>query len=184
MVCTCVESLGENELLLYEKKGWLRTQGIFKQSPPVCVWLNSSVASIKLSRSSDSGGPVPPLWPWWCQQCLVPTISVQEVIPFLEPRLFMLCDWIIWPAAREATFVARLGCFSAFAWELIVSAPECTIPAYSVFCLPHCEERGPLFIKTHFPPSPGLFISTYKAYYFFLWPFWLLKPQLSPLCLF
>lgn len=92
---------------------------------------------------------------------------------FSAPRLFMFCDWIIQPGAREATFVARLGCFSALPLSWLFQRSLCTrwheAMTPGVFCIlpTHCKENGLLFIKTHFPsetPFPSLFISTYKDY--------------------
>lgn len=79
---------------------------------PVSVWLNSNahrvlnctVAQTLAARHCHSApkgvGALAPL-------------SRLQGNCFSAPRLFMFCDWIIRPRAREATFVARLGCFSA-----------------------------------------------------------------------
>lgn len=94
----------------------LETLGIPHRNPldfvPVSVWLNSNahtvlnctVAQTAVPRHCHSGpGGV----------CALAPLSRLEGNCFSAPRLFMFCDWIIRPRAREATFVARLGCFSA-----------------------------------------------------------------------
>ena len=113
---------------------------------------------------------------------------------FSAQRLFMFCDWIIQPRARRATFVARLGCFSALPlswlfqrgfvptsrrsrwyWHILYSVYP-TVKKTDCFLLKLISHQRHL--------SPVYFFLPMKPINFFFLPFWLLKTQLSPLCLF
>lgn len=107
----------------YSKHGELcRNPLIFA---PVSLWLNGdahrvlncTAAQTAATRHCHSGpggaGALAPL-------------SRLQGNCFSAPRLFMFCDWIIRPRATEATFVARLGCFSALPLSWLFQRSLCT----------------------------------------------------------
>lgn len=161
---------------------------------PVSVWLNSdahrvlnrtvaqTAAAVHYCHSGPGGvGALAPL-SWLLGNC------------FSAPGLFMFCDWIIRPRAREAPFVARLGCFSALPLSWLFqrgSAPTSQSwrywhILYSVYPAVTKTDRFLLKVISHQRHlSPVfLFLSMKPINFFFSDPFAFLKTQLSPLCLF
>lgn len=162
---------------------------------PVSVWLNSDAHRVLNRTVAQTAAAA-------ASYCHSGPGGVGALAPlsrllgncFSAPGLFMFCDWIIRPRAREAPFVARLGCFSALPLSWLFqrgSAPAGQSRRYwhilySVY--PAVTKTGRFLLKVishqrHLSPV-YLFLPMKPIKCFFSDPFAFLKTQLSPVCLF
>lgn len=97
---------------------------------------------------------------------------------FFCAEVIHICDWIIRPRARKATFVARLGCFSAlpqswlFQRDCVPASAESRWYCHILYSVYSTVKKTVHFIKTHFPSEPPFS----QSIYCYLWSLLIFLP--------